>query len=378
MLKPFFTFLFLAVFSLSFIPLPVQSTPLPNSTSFLLAENQRGNSSLSEITEQKPANGSENVESNSEPADSNPEQAKKDQEAKEKEEKEKRQKEEEAKEKEYNKARMAFLFDHYDVALKIWLPMAENGYAKAQATIAWMYHTGKGLNQDYKKAYEWYLKAANQGHSIAMNNIGVLFENGWGVKKNYADAVKWYRDAAELGYSYAQYNLGLMLLNGKGAKKDKTKATYWLGLASLQGVKQAQELVNNDHAKPPSSASQPSSMFRHGTKSSKDKSHMNIGIKRDSWLLAQNPEYYTLELFHSEEENALLRYIHHNGITGAVAYFKIKAKNGKEEFSLVYGTFSTYENAEKKLKTLPPEMTKWTPWIRKFSQIQLDNAVETC
>ena len=78
-------------------------------------------------------------------------------------------------EKQYRQARMAFLFGQYKLAYKLWFPLAENGYANAQATIGWMYHTGKGVKQSYKQAYYWYIRAAKQGHAIAQNNIGVFY-----------------------------------------------------------------------------------------------------------------------------------------------------------------------------------------------------------
>lgn len=140
---------------------------------------------------------------------------------------------------EYKTGRMAFLFGQYDIAMKYWLPLAENGYAKAQATLGWMYHTGKGVKADSKLALEWYRKAADQNHTIALNNIGVFYEQGIGVRKDLGIAAKWYREAAEWGYSYAQYNLGLLYKEGRGVKKDMKEAQFWLQIAALQGVEQA-------------------------------------------------------------------------------------------------------------------------------------------
>ncbi|WP_455202415.1 tetratricopeptide repeat protein, partial [Kaarinaea lacus] len=112
----------------------------------------------------------------------------------------------------YSNGRMAFLFGQYKAAYDIWLPLAEDGYAKAQATIAWMYHTGKGVKKDLTAAFEWYEKAAKQNHPIAQNNVGVFYEQGLSVGKSSSKAAKWYRESAEWGYPYAQYNLGTLYL----------------------------------------------------------------------------------------------------------------------------------------------------------------------
>ena len=142
-------------------------------------------------------------------------------------------------EEEYVRGRMAFLFGQYKMAYEIWEPLAEHGYAKAQATLGWMYHTGKGVKKDLSVAYQWYEKAAQQNHPVAQNNLGVFYEQGLSVGKSSKKAAKWYREAAEWGYPYAQYNLGTLYLEGRGVKKDEKEAQFWLQIAALQGVEQA-------------------------------------------------------------------------------------------------------------------------------------------
>lgn len=141
----------------------------------------------------------------------------------------------------YKRGRMAFLFGEYKYAYKLLKPLAFQGYAKAEATIGWMYHTGKGAKKDIKLARFWYEKAAAQNHPIALNNLGVFYEKGMGVHKDLHKAFHWYKESAEWGYSYAQYNLGNMYKSGKGVAKNINKAIYWLQLAALQGVTQAQD-----------------------------------------------------------------------------------------------------------------------------------------
>lgn len=142
-------------------------------------------------------------------------------------------------EEQYRRGRMAFLFGQYKIAFRFWEPLAVTGYAKAEATMGWIYQTGKGAKKDLQKARYWYTRASYQSHEIALNNLGVFYEQGLGVGKNYQKAMDYYRSAANLGYSFAQYNLGMLYLNGHGVKKNKNKAIYWLDLASYQGVDQA-------------------------------------------------------------------------------------------------------------------------------------------
>ena len=144
---------------------------------------------------------------------------------------------------EYKRGRMAFLFGQYDAAYKILLPLAENGYAKAQATVGWIFHTGKGKKKDLGKALEWYEKAAKNNHPVALNNIGVFYEQGLYVGKSSKKAAKWYKESAEWGYPYAQYNLGILYHEGRGVKKNPKEAQFWLQIAALQGVSQAVDVL---------------------------------------------------------------------------------------------------------------------------------------
>lgn len=58
------------------------------------------------------------------------------------------------------------------------LKSAKAGNAEAQNTIGDGYYSGQGVEQDYKKAFEWYMKAANNGHLEAMNSVAFMYDNG--------------------------------------------------------------------------------------------------------------------------------------------------------------------------------------------------------
>ena len=64
--------------------------------------------------------------------------------------------------------------------------------------------------QDYKTAYKLWLPLAEQGFAQAQLNLGVMYDNGKGVPQDYEEAVKWYRLAAEQRHERAQFNLEMM------------------------------------------------------------------------------------------------------------------------------------------------------------------------
>ena len=84
-----------------------------------------------------------------------------------------------------------------ETALHLWRPLAEQGDAKAQASLGIIYAYGEGAPQDYAEAVKWYLKAAEQGHAEAQFTLGLMYRDGRGVSQDYAEAVKWWRKAAE-------------------------------------------------------------------------------------------------------------------------------------------------------------------------------------
>ena len=96
---------------------------------------------------------------------------------------------------------------NYTKAIEWYRKAAEQGYARAQSDLGWMYQNGYGISQDYTEAVKWYQKAAEQGYAQAQNKLGNTYYWGIGVTKDYAEAVKWYRKAAEQGDETSKNNL---------------------------------------------------------------------------------------------------------------------------------------------------------------------------
>ena len=266
----------------------------------------------------------------------------------------------------YGNARMAFLFGQYAVAFKAWEPLAKEGYAKAQAALAWMYHTGNGVPKDTKVAVEWYLKAAKQGHTIAQNNLGVMYENGLGTPVNLKAAAAWYRDAADSGYPYAQYNIGRMYAEGLGVKQDIDEAKYWWRTASRQGVKKATEelalLENRSISTPAKTSASPA--VAHAPY------HANPVAKGLAWIEKQQNSHYTIQLAKSKDIDWILKLATAEQLDQPMVQFKTIDTKGEEWHNLIYGTFSSYQSAEQARKRLPSAFRKWSPWLQRFGEIK--------
>jgi len=173
-----------------------------------------------------------------------------------------------------------------EIAAKWYKKSAEQGYAKAQFSIANFYWHGQGVEKDLDESNRWLKKAADQGHGYSMrilperlkeariaakenpvkkkpklktvdetqvlkfNNlikkaekgdieaqyqVGYMFANGKGVPQNGKESAKWFHKAAIKGHSKAQYNIGLLYYKDSHSKRNAEKAIEWFTKASEQG-----------------------------------------------------------------------------------------------------------------------------------------------
>ena len=265
----------------------------------------------------------------------------------------------------YENGRMAFLFGQFEIAYKAWWPLAHDGFAKAQAALAWMYHTGNGVKKNAPEAVKWYFKAATQGHVIAQNNFAVMHENGLGVLIDKKVAAKWYRAAADAGYANAQYNLGRLYERGHGVQKDTNEAKYWYRIASRQGVEMATTALAVLEKIPAPKASKPKTpqVVAHAPY------HGNPVEKGLSWIKQQKKNHYTIQLARSQDEDWIIKLAASHQLPHPLVKFKSKDAKGKEWHNLIYGSFLNWQEAETVRKSLPKSLHKWSPWLRRFGEV---------
>ncbi|MBR0238174.1 MAG: SEL1-like repeat protein [Thermoguttaceae bacterium] len=113
--------------------------------------------------------------------------------------------------------------------------MANDGFAPAQRQLGDAYLSGKGVEQDSQKAYEWFLKAAQQGDDKAQFRVAEMLSSGEAGRKDLSEAVKWFLKSAEQGMTESQYALGICYANGEGVEANFDEAERWLLKAARQG-----------------------------------------------------------------------------------------------------------------------------------------------
>jgi hypothetical protein len=82
-------------------------------------------------------------------------------------------------------------------ALKLLIPMAQDGNPQAQYELAGFYHYGYVGANDYAKALKWYRASARQGYADAMVGLSVMYLGGQGVAKDRREAFVWLNLASQ-------------------------------------------------------------------------------------------------------------------------------------------------------------------------------------
>ena len=256
-------------------------------------------------------------------------------------------------------------------------------YTETHYAIAMLYWMGQGVTKDYFEASNWMHKAAELGHSGAQSKLGFMYSQGIAVEHNYQQAFLWFSKAAQQGDIDGQYNLGVFYLNGWGTEQDKTMAAQYLSAASAQGDEHAELLLqtllpgnvvsgemgeipgsatrspgitNNSHSRengsPPSSASPGTQIFPH------------------TWIMAQNPNHYTIQVIGLRKQSSLGNLIRdHDELAPFASYTLIR--NSKPLYMLVQGNYSSVKEAQLARDSFPA--TLQIPddvWIRKFDKVQ--------
>lgn len=117
---------------------------------------------------------------------------------------------------------------------------AKSGDARAQFSLANMYHHGIGIKMDEKLAFYWYIQVAEQGYASAQFNVANGYYHGIGTAQDLAQAQTWYKKAADQDFVAAQYNLAVMYRRGEGSEVDNKQAFYWYERAAQLGYGIAQ------------------------------------------------------------------------------------------------------------------------------------------
>ena len=93
------------------------------------------------------------------------------------------------------------------------------------------------------------------------------------------------------------------------------------------------------------------------------------GFRKDKWLLSQEPDHFTLQLFGTNKSSNADQFIEQHKLKDKAGYFHNRHKGG-DWYSVVYGIYPDQAAAKKASQTLPASLKKIKPWIRRLDDIQ--------
>lgn len=112
---------------------------------------------------------------------------------------------------------------------------AKSGLAHAMFNLSICYNKGEGTHIDLKKYFEWTKRAAEEGIVQAMFNLSLAYEYGVGVDIDLLESFKWIKKSAEKGNIESMYNLSLFYKNGDGVAVNLGKHFEWVRKAAKNG-----------------------------------------------------------------------------------------------------------------------------------------------
>ena len=101
---------------------------------------------------------------------------------------------------------------YYQVAAKL-------GNVDSICNLAVLYRDGKGVEQDFSKAFNLFKMAAENGNVMAMYNLGILYRDGRGCKKDKKESYQWLSKAAASNNIEVCYNLGMLYYSDNNIAK---------------------------------------------------------------------------------------------------------------------------------------------------------------
>lgn len=139
-----------------------------------------------------------------------------------------------------SRAEKLYLDGRYAEALPLFERGAQEGNARSQARLGWMYKDALGVKADPAKARMWLERASEQGDPLAYCGRGHIYSRGFGVESNEQQAAYWYRKSAEGSDADGQLNYGYVLANGRGVEKNLEQSAMWYRRSAEQGNLSAQ------------------------------------------------------------------------------------------------------------------------------------------
>lgn len=172
------------------------------------------------------------------------------------------------------------------------------------------------------------------------------------VNQNYLVAIPLLKSLSEQGDPNAHYNLAILYKSGLGVVADGAKSNSYFSKAAHRGLVDGYRTLSVSSIQP----------GRINT------NIPSIVVGPEQWVQSQTPNFYTLQLASSTNVELIKKYFVENNLDGKGGYYKNK-REGEYWYALVYGAYPSVSAANAAVANLPPDLKKWSPWVRKLKNI---------
>ena len=170
---------------------------------------------------------------------------------------------------------------------------------------------------------------------------------------DYKQAKQTWEFAANQGNVVAQYNLAYMYRNGIGVDTDEDMASRTLRTAAHSFLVDAYTHISVKGIQP----------------ASRQDALLAIAVTDPQiWVKTQGGKQYTLQLASSRSHELIEKYFSENALQGKAGYYKSK-RQGDYWYALVYGSYASVSDANDAIASLPKDLRKWSPWVRRIDSI---------
>ncbi|NOZ38120.1 MAG: hypothetical protein GXP11_08665 [Gammaproteobacteria bacterium] len=182
-------------------------------------------------------------------------------------------------------------------------------------------------------------------HADTLSDAAEALQNG-----NYIRAHMLYSEQAKSNDPVAFFNLAVMAQKGIGEPADPSKAQALFAKAARAKLVDACNLSQL--------VIKPAAGRR-----------LLVVQTPQEWVRAQNANYYTLQLASSTNRKLIEKYYTENQLQSMAGYY-VTQRQGEKWYALVYGAYPTAGDANAAITSLPKDLRKWSPWVRKLKDIQ--------
>ncbi len=259
----------------------------------------------------------------------------------------------------------AYLAGNYAAAYELWRPLTEQGDVVAIFNVGVLYAHGRGVAQDLPEAVNWFRRAAELGYAPAQFNLGAAYRDGSGVEVDLQQTLRWWTKAAVQGHPQSLFNLATMYRRGDSVAADLEQAVALYRRAAAQGDPRAKLALRTLATKEKIPAAAQAPLPPPPAKRNE--------VKREAWILAQNPEHLTLQLAAYADEQSLHGFVAQQRLNrDHLAYFQVRDGTRGWWYKIIYGVFTNARNAEAAHAALPAPLNQSVPWVRPFAAVQTE------